>query len=846
MADLGPAARVDPGTGPASAGARPPQVGREVASGDGSGRTVRTVNRRTCLRPAQVERRGRTRGRSSGFAARTCADVVNSADRFQLPSTRTPSTRAQRPAARTPATSVSGAAVRTRAPRARGRPHPDRWTSQPVVDGGRRPGQGRRRRGVRRSRRRCSARATTRSAATVVLADPDGTPRPVRPRCAPWRRAPTAGGATVCRRPRRATGRSASRRGATRSRPGGTTPRSRSPPGIDVELDARGGRAAARARAPRACRRKARRTAARATPRTALPRPQAPGRRPGSPPRSTPDVVTRCWPPTRCASWSPRASRTRCGSSASGRSSAPGTSSSPAPRARSRPDGRRRRAPAPSRTAAERLPAIAAMGFDVVYLPPIHPIGRSHRKGPNNTLDRRAATTPARRGRSAPPRAATTPSTPTSARSTTSTRFVAAAARARPGGRARPRAAVLARPPVGRPSTRSGSPPAPTARIAYAENPPKKYQDIYPLNFDNDPDGHLRRGAARSCGSGSTTACAIFRVDNPHTKPVEFWEWLIAEVNATDPDVLFLAEAFTRPAMMHALGQGRLPAVLHLLHLAQQQVGARGVLHASCPATPAAYMRPNFFVNTPDILHEYLQYGGPPAFTIRAVLAATLSPTWGVYSGFELFEHVAVRPGSEEYLDSEKYEYRPRDWAARRGRGPHARAVPHPAQRDPPRAPRAAPAAQPPLPPHRQRRDHRLLQARRLARRATDTVVVVGNLDPHDTRETTVHLDMPALGLDWADRFASTTRSPARPGTGARPTTCGWTRGSSPRTSCTSGDDDRHPLGDPARRRDGRRAARPRPPPPGAHRACPRRRPQAGRGRARRWASSGRSRSAAR
>ena len=164
----------------------------------------------------------------------------------------------------------------------------------------------------------------------------------------------------------------------------------------------------------------------------------------------------------------------------------------------------------------------------------------------------------------------------------------------------------------------------------------------------------------------------IFRVDNPHTKPVAFWEWLIAEVRATDPDVLFLAEAFTRPAMMHTLAKVGFHQSYTYFTWRNEQVGARGVPHRAVAARPPHFLRPNFFVNTPDILHAYLQYGGPPAFKIRAVLAATLSPTWGVYAGFELFEHVAVRPGSEEYLDSEKYQLPPARLGGGRGRGPHA------------------------------------------------------------------------------------------------------------------------------------------------------------------------------
>ena len=196
--------------------------------------------------------------------------------------------------------------------------------------------------------------------------------------------------------------------------------------------------------------------------------------------------------------------------------------------------------------------------------------------------------------------------------------------------------------------------------IAYAENPPKKYQDIYPLNFDHDPGG-IYAEVLRVVRHWMAHGVRIFRVDNPHTKPLSFWERLLAEIARTDPDVLFLAEAFTRPAMMAALAKiGFHQSYTYFTWRNSSAELSDYLRELSGPA--AAYMRPNFFINTPDILHEYLQHGGPPAFKIRAVLASMLSPSWGIYSGFELCENSPVRPGSEEYLDSEKYQYRPRDW----------------------------------------------------------------------------------------------------------------------------------------------------------------------------------------
>ena len=161
----------------------------------------------------------------------------------------------------------------------------------------------------------------------------------------------------------------------------------------------------------------------------------------------------------------------------------------------------------------------------------------------------------------------------------------------------------------------------------------------------------------------------IFRVDNPHTKPLDFWHWLIWEVKKTDPDVLFLAEAFTRPAMMHGAGPDRLHPVVHLLHLAHGEVGAARSTAGSWSPRPTTCGRTSSSTRRTSCT-PVLQHGGPPMFKIRAVLAALLSPSWGVYSGYELFEHVPAREGAEEYLDNEKYELRPRDCdqAIREGR----------------------------------------------------------------------------------------------------------------------------------------------------------------------------------
>jgi starch synthase (maltosyl-transferring) len=248
----------------------------------------------------------------------------------------------------------------------------------------------------------------------------------------------------------------------------------------------------------------------------------------------------------------------------------------------------------------------------------------------------------------------------------------------------------------------------------------------------------------------------IFRVDNPHTKPVGFWQRLLADIAATDPDVLFLAEAFTRPAMMHGLakiGFHQSYTYFTWRNTADELTGY--LTELAGPA--AAYMRPNFFVNTPDILCQYLQHAPPAAFAVRAVLASMLSPSWGVYAGFELFENIPLVPGSEEYLDSEKYAYRPRDWdrAAELGRTLAPLITKLNAVRN----------AHPALHRLRNLRFHYsdqpdiLCFSKRVSAEfgdTPDTVLVVVNLNPHEAREATVWLDSAALGFDAGAGFGVT------------------------------------------------------------------------------------------
>ncbi len=398
--------------------------------------------------------------------------------------------------------------------------------------------------------------------------------------------------------------------------------------------------------------------------------------------------------------------------------------------------------------AAERLPAIAEMAFDVVYLPPIHPIGHSNRKGKNNTLVAHAddVGSPWAIGSEEGGHDAVHPQLGTL------DDFRAFVARTRELGMEVALDLALQATPD-HPWVREHPEwftTKPDGTIAYAENPPKKYQDIYPINFDNDPEG-LYAEVLRIVRHWMDAGVRVFRVDNPHTKPLNFWHWLIWEVKKTDPDVLFLAEAFTRPAMMHQLA--RIGFTQSYTYFTWRTERWELEEYGRELAANAHYMRPNFFVNTPDILHETLQIGGPPMFKIRAVLASMMSPTWGVYSGYELFEHVGLRPGSEEYLDTEKFQLRPRDWAAAEASGrtlaPYLRRL------------NEIRRAHPALQQLRTLRFHptdneNLLCFSKTDPASDDAVLVVVSLNSTYTQIGTTSLDMPALGLDWADRFAVT------------------------------------------------------------------------------------------
>ena len=396
------------------------------------------------------------------------------------------------------------------------------------------------------------------------------------------------------------------------------------------------------------------------------------------------------------------------------------------------------------RTAALRLPAIAEMGFDVVYIPPVNPIGTTNRKGPNNTLTAgpNDPGSPYGIGAEAGGHDAIHPDLGTEQDFAD---FLDAAERLHLeialdiALQASPDHPWVVSHPEFFTTLADGT-------IAYAENPPKKYQDIYPLNFDNDPAGSYAE-MRRVFQSWIDRGVHIFRIDNPHTKPLGFWERLIHDVNTAHPDVIFLAEAFTRPPMMRGLAKvGFQQSYTYYTWRNTKQDLTEYLVELATET--ADYMRPNFFVNTHDILTPYLQFGGTAAYKIRAAIAATSVPTWGVYSGYELVENVA-RPGSEENIDNEKYEYRPRDWAKAAMLG--TTLAPYLARLNGIRRSHPALGQLRNIHFHWTESDEVLAFSKHLDAEFTgtgepDTIIVVANLDPHGLRETVVHLDLAQLG----------------------------------------------------------------------------------------------------
>ena len=304
-----------------------------------------------------------------------------------------------------------------------------------------------------------------------------------------------------------------------------------------------------------------------------------------------------------------------------------------------------------------RLPALAELGFDVLYLPPVSPIGLTKRKGRNNALAAGPDDpgSPWAIGDASGGHDAVHPDLGTVAE----LEALVADARALGIDVALDLAVQCSADHPWLTEHPEWFAHRPDGTLKYAENPPKRYEDIYNLDFDCDDWAGLWAALRDVVLTWVERGVRVFRVDNPHTKPLPFWEWLIAGVRASHPDVIFLAEAFTYRAMQQELG--RIGFAQGYTYFTWKQAAHELREYVQELAGPEHELfRPNFFVNTPDILTEQLQHGGEAVFASRLVLAATLSPSYGIYSGFESFERVAVRPGSEEYLDSEKYEARPR------------------------------------------------------------------------------------------------------------------------------------------------------------------------------------------
>jgi starch synthase (maltosyl-transferring) len=395
--------------------------------------------------------------------------------------------------------------------------------------------------------------------------------------------------------------------------------------------------------------------------------------------------------------------------------------------------------------AAERLPAIAAMGFDTVYLLPIHPIGTTFRKGPNNTLGGGpddagvpyAIGSPDGGHKDIEPGLGTLEDFRAFVRRTEELGMEVALDVAI---QASPDHPWVSEHPEWFTVRPDGS-------IQYAENPPKKYQDIYPINFQTPAWRELWKELLETILFWVGQGVKAFRVDNPHTKPTVFWEWLIAEVQKDHPETIFLSEAFTRPKVMKTLAKAGFAQSYTYFTWRNFKREIEEYFTELTQSEAAEYMRGNLFPNTHDILPVILQEGGRPAFRMRLALAATLSSVYGIYSGFELCENTPVL-GREEYLFSEKYEYKVWDWDR-----------PGNIVADVNRLNRLR-REHPALQEYANLRffetdDENLLCYGKWTPDLSDIVVVVVNLDPFSPREGHIHLPLPELGLDWEQPYRS-------------------------------------------------------------------------------------------
>ena len=400
------------------------------------------------------------------------------------------------------------------------------------------------------------------------------------------------------------------------------------------------------------------------------------------------------------------------------------------------------------RQAAEnRLPAVAAMGFDVVYLPPIHPVGVSHRKGRNNTLEPGPDDpgSPWAIGSEAGGHTAVEPSLGTIED------FDAFVARTQELGMEVALDYALQCSPD-HPWVKDHPEwfhHRPDGSIKYAENPPKKYQDIYPINFwpaTDEARQELWQASKDVLDHWIGHGVRIFRVDNPHTKPTAFWEWIIPEVQREHPDVLFLAEAFTRPKVMAKLAEVGFTQSYTYFTWRTAKAELQEYLEEICHGPKADYMRPNFWPNTPDILSGPLRDGTPAAFKQRLVLAATMVPSYGIYSGYELCENVPASEHTEEYLYSEKYEIKSRDWDAPGSLAPYVTLLNDIRRRHP------ALAELRNIRFHTSNNDSILVYSKHTEDRS-DVVLVVVNLDPYLANDDVIRLDLGLLGLPAAAPF---------------------------------------------------------------------------------------------
>jgi starch synthase (maltosyl-transferring) len=405
--------------------------------------------------------------------------------------------------------------------------------------------------------------------------------------------------------------------------------------------------------------------------------------------------------------------------------------------------------PATLRQAERRLPDIQRMGFDVLYLPPIHPIGTTHRKGRNNSLTAGPDDpgSPWAIGSEAGGHDAVHPELGTIE---DFDHFVSTARRC--GLEVALDIALQCSPD--HPWVKEHPEwfyRRPDGTIKYAENPPKKYEDIYPLNFDSPQRQALWREIRRIFEFWIKHGVRIFRVDNPHTKPPCFWEWLLSDITRAHPDVLFLAEAFTRPPMMQTLAKLGFTQSYTYFTWRNTRWELASYLEELTEPERMDYFRPNFFVNTPDILPLILVRGGRPAFKMRLVLAATLSPSYGIYSGFELCENEAIPhhaiPDDVEYANSEKYEIRVRDWDAPGNLKDFIARI-NAIRRDHPALHRLTGLAF-----HDTESDDLLCYSKCTPDKSNRLLMVV-NLDPHRVVESVTRLDLKALGIPEGEPFA--------------------------------------------------------------------------------------------